>query len=72
MDFRKAFDYFPGLALFQRLHEIGISDMLQTTIMRLYERVTGRLRTSEGFFVPIQITVGVKQRCPPSPTLFGL
>ena len=53
MDFRKAFDFVPRLALFQRLHEIGISDMLQTAITRLYERVTGRLKTPEGFFVPI-------------------
>ena len=72
MDFHKAFDSVPRLVLFQRLHEIGILDMLQTAIMRLYERVTGRLRTPEGFSVPIQSTIEVKQSCPFSPTLFGL
>ena len=46
--------------------------MLQTTILRLYEKVIGRLRTPEGFSDPIQSTIGVKQGCPLSPTLFGL
>lgn len=46
--------------------------MLFTTIMRLYEKVTGRFRTPEDFSVPIQSTIGVKQGCPLSPTLFVL
>ena len=72
VDFRKAFDSIPRLALFQQLQEIGISDMLQTAILRLYEKVTSRLRTPEGFSDPIQSTIGVKQGCPLSPTLFGI
>lgn len=72
VDFGKAFDYVPRLALFQRLQEIENSDMLQTAILRLYEKVTGRLRTQEDFSDLIQSTIGMKQGCPLSPTLFGL
>lgn len=35
VDFRKAHDFVPEMALFQRISEIGISNMLLTTIMRL-------------------------------------
>lgn len=43
-----------------------------TAIMRLYEHVTGRFRTPEGFSAPIQSTIEVKQGCHLSPTLFGI
>jgi len=60
VDFYKAFDFVPMIALFGRLREIGISEMLLTAIMRLYETVVGRLRTSEVFSNPIHSTIGVK------------
>ena len=60
------------MALFQRLRDIGISEILLMAIMRLYETMIGRLRTTEGFSNPIQSTIGVKQGCPLSPTLFGI
>ena len=72
VDFRKVFDSVPRVALFERLREIGISEMLRIAIMRLYERVTSRLRTTEGFSIPIQSNIGLKQGYPLSPTLFGL
>lgn len=72
VDFHKAFDSVPRMTLFQKLREIEISEMLLTAIMRLYETVVGRFRTPEGFLVPIHSTIGVKQGCPLSPTLFGL
>lgn len=62
VDFRKAFDYVPRMALYQRLQEIGISKMLLTAIRRLYETIVGRFRTPDGFSVPIHSTIGVKKR----------
>ena len=52
------------MALFERLREIGISEMLCIAIMRFYEIMVGRLRTPEGFLDPIHSTIGVKQGCP--------
>ena len=40
--------------------------------MRLYESVLGRLRTVGGLSEFIRSTIGVKQGCPLSPTLFGI
>ena len=53
VDFRKAFDFVPRMALLQKLREIEISDMMLTAIMHLYEKVIGRFKTSEGFSVSI-------------------
>ena len=63
VDFHKAFDSVPRMALFE---------MLLTAIMILYETVISRFRTPEGFSDPIHSTIGVKQGYPLSPTLFGL
>ena len=41
-------------------------------IYALYERVTGRVRCPGGLSEAIAGTIGVKQGCPLSPTLFGL
>jgi hypothetical protein len=72
VDFRKAFDTVPREALFQRLRDINISETLLAAIMRLYESVLGRLRLAHGLSDFIQSTIGVKQGCPLSPTLFGI
>ena len=72
VDFRKAFDSVPREDLFQRLRDIGISMTLLTAIMRLYKSVLGRLREVGGLFEFIRSTIGVKQGCPLSPTLFGI
>jgi len=58
--------------LFQRLQTIGISDTFVTAILRLYEIVIGRFQIVNGFFDMVSGTIGVKQGCPLSPTLFGL
>ena len=60
VDFWKAFDSVPRVALFERLREIGISEMLRIAIMRLYETVVGRFWTLDGFLDPIHSTIGVK------------
>jgi hypothetical protein len=70
--FRKAFDFISPKAPFQRLKDIGISQTLLTAIMCLYESVLGRLRTVHGMFDFIRSTIGVKEGCPLSPTLFGI
>ncbi|MCO5601415.1 hypothetical protein L7F22_055536 [Adiantum nelumboides] len=41
-------------------------------IYALYERVTGRVRCPGGLSDSLVSTIGVKQGCPLSPTLFGL
>ena len=40
--------------------------------MHLYKSVLGRLRTARGMSEFIRSTIGVKQGCPLSPTLFGI
>lgn len=72
VDFRKAFDSVPREDLFQRLRDIGISTTLLTAIMRLYESVLGHLREVGGLSKFIRSTIGVKQGCLFSPTLFGI
>jgi hypothetical protein len=72
VDFRKDFDFVSREALFQRFRDIGILDTLLSTIMRLYESVLGRLCTTHGILDFIRSTLGVKQGCPLSPTLFGI
>jgi len=56
----------------QRLRKIGVSPILLKTIMRLYESVQGRLRIAQGLSEFIRSTIGVKQGCLLSPTLFGI
>eukprot|EP00250_Pteridium_aquilinum_P005233 c15361_g1_i1 orf=69-221(+) len=41
-------------------------------IYALYEQVLGRVRCPGGLSDTIASTIGVKQGCPLSPTLFGL
>lgn len=72
VDFRKAFDSVPREDLLQRLKDINTSHSRLTAVMRLYESVLGRLRTVGGLSEFIRSTIGVKQGCPLSPTLFGI
>ncbi|MCO5558046.1 hypothetical protein L7F22_011621 [Adiantum nelumboides] len=72
VDFRKAFDTVPRERLFRRLAALGVGDEMMWAIFALYERVTGRVRCPGGLSDPLVSTIGVKQECPLSPTLFGL
>jgi len=72
VDFRKAFDTVPRERLFRRLESLGVPPQMTWAIYALYEQVTGRARCPGGLSDPIASTIGVKQGCPLSPTLFGL
>ncbi|MCO5567345.1 hypothetical protein L7F22_021035 [Adiantum nelumboides] len=73
VDFRKAFDTVPRARLMRRLQEMGVPIALTWGIMALYRKsVTGHVRTTEGISDLVHSTIGVKQGCPLSPTLFGM
>ena len=72
VDFRKAFDTVPRERLFLRLQSLGVPSEMIWGIYALYEQVLGRVRCPGGFSDTIASTIGVKQGCPLSPTLFGL
>ncbi|MCO5558477.1 hypothetical protein L7F22_012061 [Adiantum nelumboides] len=72
VDFRKAFDSVPRFRLMQRLQDIGVPEAIRWGIYALYESVTGRVRAPGGLLDAIESTIGVKQGCPMSPTLFGI
>ncbi|MCO5582230.1 hypothetical protein L7F22_036122 [Adiantum nelumboides] len=72
VDFRKAFDTVPKERLFRRLAALGIGEEMTWGIYALYEHVSGRVRCPGGLSDTLVSTIGVKQGCPLSPTLFGL
>ena len=72
MDFRKAFDTVPRASPILKLEEIGAPMELIWGIMALYGIVMGQFCTLKGVFKRLHATIGVKQGCPLSPTLFGL
>ena len=72
VDFRKAFDTVPRARLMHRLQQLGVPIELIWGIMALYSSVTGYVRTPEGISDIVHSTIGVKQGCPLSPTLFGM
>ena len=51
---------------------MGVPTELIWGIMALYRSVVGRERTPGGISDLVHSTIGVKQGCPLSPTLFGL
>ena len=72
MDFRKAFDTIPHACLIKRLQELGYDLEVIWAVVALYERVTSQVRIGTSWTTEIMSTIGVKQGCPLSPTLFGL
>ena len=72
VDFRKAFDTVPRDKLFARLQSLEVPDEMTWAIYALYERVSGRVRCPGGLSDNFDSTIGVKQGCPLSPTLFGI
>ena len=72
MDFRKAFDTVPRARVVRRLQELGYDSEVIWAVVALYVRVMGRVRIGTSWTTEITSTIGVKQGCPLSPTLFGL
>ncbi|MCO5551454.1 hypothetical protein L7F22_004957 [Adiantum nelumboides] len=72
VDFKKAFDTVPRKGLWNRMESIGVPLHLRAAVARLYEEVKCKLKMQTGFSQEFMSTMGVKQGCPLSPTLFGL
>ncbi len=73
VDLAKAYDSVPRDLLWQRLYDVGLRGRMLHTIKALYDvGVDMHIQTPFGTLDPIRATVGVKQGCPLSPTLFGL
>jgi len=73
VDLAKAYDSVPRDMLWQRLHNVGVRGCMLHAIKALYDvGVHMHIKTPAGTLDPIHATVGVKQGCPLSPTLFGI
>ena len=72
VDFKKAFDMVPRDNLWRRMQKLQVPDDFMHMVSRIYEKVVCRVRMQEGFSEFFSSTIGVKQGCPLSPTLFGL
>ncbi len=70
VDFRKAFDTVPRAVLWQVLEELGVCGRILDIIKSLYARDSAAVRSSQGISAIFRCLMGVKQRCPLSPTLF--
>ncbi|MCO5572106.1 hypothetical protein L7F22_025857 [Adiantum nelumboides] len=68
----RSYDTVPRARLMNRMQMLGVPKEIMWGIMTLYGSVLGRIRTPEGDSDIIQSTIGVKQGCPLSPTLFGM
>ena len=73
VDFRKAFDTIPREKLWEHLSNIGIQGKMLEALKSYYANVRVCVDIpSVGTSAPFDSTMGVKQGCPMSPTLFGL
>ncbi|MCO5609736.1 hypothetical protein L7F22_063968 [Adiantum nelumboides] len=72
VDFKKAFDMVPQENLWKRMKELQVPNECMHAIFRIYEKVVCQVHMGEGISKFFTSTVGVKQGCPLSPTLFGL
>lgn len=72
VDFRKAFDSVPRDKLWSALQRLGIRGSILDSIRSMYSSDSACVLTKTGLTPEIQCTIGVKQGCPLSPTLFGL
>ena len=66
------FDTVPRAQMILRLEEMGVLMELIWGILALYKAFKGQICAHEGVSDLIHSTIGVKQGCPLSPTLFGL
>ena len=73
VDFRKAFDTIPRNKLWEHLSSIGVQGKMLEALKSYYANVRVCVDIpGVGTSAPFDSTMGVKQGCPMSPTLFGL
>ncbi|MCO5605801.1 hypothetical protein L7F22_059985 [Adiantum nelumboides] len=72
VDFKKAFDMVPRENLWKHMKELQVPNEYMHAIFCIYEKVVCQVRMGEGISEFFTSTIGVKQGCPLSPTLFGL
>ena len=73
VDFKKAFDTVPRAQLWEHLHQLGIRGTFLSALISMYRNVQACVQTpTEGLTPSFTCSLGVKQGCPLSPTLFGL
>ena len=72
VDFAKAFDSIPRPLLFSRLESLGVPSEFIEAIKSYYLSVNFCVKTTDGFSSSFPSSLGVKQGCPLSPTLFGI
>jgi hypothetical protein len=72
VDFSKAFDSVSRDLLLQRLESLGLPPLLLRAVDSYYSSTTCRVRAGDGLSEAFPSTIGVKQGCPLSPTLFGI
>ena len=72
VDFKKAYDTVPRDLLWTKLERIGVHGEFLRGVKALYAEVPMGVQFAEGMSETFQSTLGVKQGCPLSPTLFGI
>ena len=72
VDFKQAYDRVPRQLLWEKLEARGLGGEWLRAVKALYADVAMAVRTSAGISPCFQATMGLKQGCPLSPTLFGL
>ena len=72
VDFRKAYDSVPRGMLWGKLLHMGVPPLFLAAVQALYADVSMCVRSPDGLSAPFVSTIGVKQGCPLSPTLFGM
>ena len=72
IDFKKAFDRVWHEALWHTMRKHSIGEHMTKTIKNLYEDAKTKVMTSDEFSHWFKASVGVKQGCILSPTLFNL
>jgi hypothetical protein len=72
VDFKKAYDTVPRQRLWTKLAARGLDGSWLRAVQALYADVPMSVRTAAGLSPCFQATLGLKQGCPASPTLFGL